>query len=47
MTASPPAVTVTERLCLLPCCLDDLRPLYKINADPRSWEHDPAERHAN
>ena len=47
MTVSPPAVTVTERLCLLPCCLDDLRPLYKINADPRSWELDPAERHAN
>ena len=45
MTASSPAVTLTERLCLLPCCLDDLGPLYDIHADPRSWEHDPPGRH--
>jgi RimJ/RimL family protein N-acetyltransferase len=46
MTVSPPAVTLTERLCLLPCCFDDLTPLHEINADPRSWDHDPSGRHA-
>ena len=47
MNASPPAVTLTERLCLVPCCLDDLHPLYEINADPRSWEHEPSGRHVS
>jgi RimJ/RimL family protein N-acetyltransferase len=45
VTASSPAALLTERLSLLPCCLDDLAPLHEINTDPRSWEHEPAGRH--
>ncbi|MFE0461948.1 GNAT family N-acetyltransferase [Kitasatospora sp. NPDC058965] len=44
MTDDPRAV-LTERLDLTAVHQGDLDPLYRINADPGGWGHDPAGRH--